>query len=105
MSCIRGHIESSGTHLVSDENTACRNAGIDYKHSVVHHAAKLAEDNVHVNNIESFWAVRQAGIVRRALPLQQKYMPLFLSGSCWKYNHRDYEAPFDAFVDGIVRRL
>lgn len=105
VSCIRGHIESSGTYLMSDGFSAYWNARGDYKHAVIHLVHKFAEGNVHVSNIESLRV-----LVRRAwfgphYHHSRKYMPLFLSGSCWKYNRRDHTAPFDAFVDGIVRRL
>ncbi|MXX58413.1 MAG: transposase [Rhodothermaceae bacterium] len=90
---------------MSDEFTACRNAGIDYRHSIIHLAHKFAEGNVHVSNIESFRVLVKRAWFGPHYHYSRKYMPLFLSGSCWKYNHRYHMAPFDAFVDGIVRRL
>ena len=61
----RGHVESSGTHLMSDEYTASLNAGKDYRHSVIHHASKFIEANVHVNNIELLARAGQADAARQ----------------------------------------
>ena len=60
---------------------------------------------MHVNNIESFWALVKRAWFGAHHHCTKKYMSLFLAESCWKYNHRDCEASFDAFVDGIVTRL
>ena len=100
--CRHAHIESSGTLLISDENNAYRNAGRGYKHSVIHHALKFVKGNVHGNNVESFWALVKRAWFDTHHHYCNKHLPLFLSESCWKYNHRDYMATVDAFAGGIV---
>ena len=105
LSFVAGVVDPKGTHLITDELPVYTQTHKYYKHSVIKHARRFVEGHVHTNSIESFWALVKRAWYGTHHRYTKKYMPLFLAESCWKYNHRNYERPFEAFMGGVVRGL
>ena len=72
-------------------------------HATINHEIAYADGLVHTNSIEGFW-----GLVKRAWYGQhhhysRKYMPLYISEACYKFNMRSKRDVFGGMISIMVR--
>src|SRR5215210_406851 len=59
------------------------------------HAVEYANGQAHTNTIEGFWALVKRAWYGSHHHYSRKYMPLYISEACFKYNRRKQKCAFD----------
>ena len=98
---IQEKVEVARSALVTDEYSAYRNAGRLMPHVMVDHGRGYVDPldrGIHTNTIEGFWALIKRAWYGSHHHYSRRYMPLFVGEACWKYNHRNIDNSFDAFL-------
>ena len=90
-----------GTRISSDEWAPYRVlTGLGYKHETVEHKSKeYARGDVHVNTLESFWAILKRSIRGTHIHVSGKHLPKYLGEFEYRYNMRKMpELMFDRLL-------
>ncbi len=91
-------VDSQGTLLITDEWKGYNAAWGDYQHAVVNHARACVEGMVHSNTFEGFWSLLKRAWHGTHHHYTRHWMPLFVAEAVWKYNHRETDNAFGAFM-------
>lgn len=67
-------------------------------HLIVRHADGYVFGDVHVNSIESFWALLKRGIVGSYHKVSAKHLQRYVDEFCWRANHKHVDDPFGALL-------
>lgn len=81
-------VDPAGSILITDEYAGYNRVSDTMLHSVICHAERYADGNIHTNSIESFWAIVKRAWYGSHHHYSRKYMPLYIAESCFKYNRR-----------------
>ena len=103
---IQQKVEVAKSALVTDDYGAYRNAGRLMPHVVINHGKGYVDPldrGIHTNTIEGFWALIKRAWYGTHHHYSRRYMPLFVGEACWKYNHRNIDNGFDAFLAGCFK--
>lgn len=95
-------VDGAASILITDEYSGYNRIAPMMKHSVINHSVAYADGLTHTNTIEGFW-----GLVKRAWYGQhhhysRKYMSLYISEACYKYNHRNEKEGFGELLGVMV---
>ena len=75
-------------------------------HVVVNHQRGYVDElnpSINTNTIEGFWALIKRAWYGSHHHYSRRWMPLFIGEACWKYNHRDIDNSFDAFLHACFK--
>src|SRR5229473_570271 len=75
-----------------------------YIHSVINHAEKYVEGNIHTNGIENFWSLLKRGLKGTYVSVEPFHLFRYLDEQSFRFNNRklrDAER-FDEAVRGII---
>jgi transposase-like protein len=100
---IERFVDTQASLLVTDQYSGYRGMGDHMNHATINHEVAYADGLVHTNSIEGFW-----GLVKRAWYGQhhhysRKYMPLYISEACYKFNTRSKSDVFGGMISIMVR--
>ena len=98
---IKERVEIAKSALVTDHYGAYYRAGEMMPHVVIDHRRGYVDPSdkgIHTNTIEGFWALIKRAWYGSHHHYSRQWMPLFIGEACWKYNHRDIDNSFDAFL-------
>lgn len=99
---IRRNVDHGGTLLITDEYKGYRRIQETMFHATVNHGVEYANGSVHTNTIEGFWALVKRAWYGQHHHYSKKYMPLYISEACFKYNHRNAEDVFTKMIGVMV---
>lgn len=88
-------IDRAGTLLLTDQWAGYRPFGRTMNWSWVNHKETYVDGLTHTNTIEGFWSLLKRAWYGQHHHYSRRYMPLYVSEACFKYNHR--AAGKDAF--------
>lgn len=91
-------VDPAGTLLITDEYKGYNRVSETMLHATITHAKSYADGLTHTNSIESFWAIVKRAWYGSHHHYSRKYMPLYISEACYKYNRRKSGT---AFQDGL----
>ena len=91
---ISDFVSPDGTLLITDEYRGYNKIGRSMNRAVINHSYEYANGAVHTNTIEGFWALIKRAWYGSHHHYSRKYMPLYVSETCYKYNHRKSETMF-----------
>ncbi len=57
----------------------------------IKHSERFADGNIHTNTIEGFWSLLKRAYVGQHHHYDEKYLPLYVAETAYKYNRRDIE--------------
>lgn len=95
-----------GARLLSDNTNVLKNVAMGYDRYMVNHSKQeYVRGNVHVNNIETFWAHTKRSIRGTHKVISKKYLQSYLDGFVFHYNNRysdreRFSALFGALLSG-----
>lgn len=81
-------VDPAGTLLITDEYKGYNRVSETMLHATITHAKSYADGLTHTNSIESFWAIVKRAWYGSHHHYSRKYMPLYISEACYKYNRR-----------------
>lgn len=101
---LNKNIEPSGTRLLTDQsNRYDRVAKHYHRQSVDHGRKEYVRGDVHVNNVESFWAHIKRSIKGTHKAVSKKYLQSYLDGFVWHRNNRySDKARFEALLGILI---
>jgi len=91
-------VDTAGTILITDEYKGYSRVSETMLHAVICHAEAYADGVIHTNSIEGFWALVKRAWYGSHHHYSRKYMPLYISEACYKYNLRRSGS---AFADSL----
>ena len=106
LSFIKQSVDTAKSALMTDDYSAYRNAGKLMPHVVIDHRYGYVNPlnrGIHTNTIEGFWALIKRAWYGTHHHYSRHWMPLFIGEACWKYNHRNIDNGFDAFLAGCFK--
>jgi len=74
----------------------------DYMHLWVDHTKMFCDDKVHVNAVESFWAIVKRAIYGIYHRVSIKYLQSYIDECSFRYNNRDVDDSFDLVLKNAV---
>ena len=95
---IEAHVDKSAL-IISDSYRAYH--GISDK-QVDHNRNFVDAEGTHTNSIESFWAVVKRGIFGQFHSVSKKYLNLYLTEFCYRFNRRKVDCVFDETVQWMI---
>ncbi len=98
---LKNAVDYGKTLLMTDEYGACNVLDKFVKRKVIKHKERYVDGDVHTNTIEGFWSLVKRAWYGTHHHYSEKYLPLYIAESCWKYNHRKSNDVFLDFMEGI----
>ena len=87
-------VDAAGTLLITDEYKGYNRVSETMLHATITHAEAYVDGLTHTNSIESFWALVKRAWYGSHHHYSRKYMPLYISEACYKYNRRKSDTAF-----------
>jgi transposase-like protein len=84
---INTHVEP-GSIVYSDALRSYNDLNTDYIHSVINHAEKYVEGNVHTNGIENFWSLLKRTIGGTYVSVEPFHLFRYLDEQTFRFNNR-----------------
>lgn len=84
----------SGYNIL-DKKNECNFIRLKVDHTVTYSLG----DGIHTNGIESFWAILKRGVYGVFHNISVKYMQKYVTGFCYRLNHRDNNEAFVSLVE------
>lgn len=97
---IKSAVEPAGSILMTDEYPAYRAVRGTIPHASVNHQKAYVDGDIHTNTIEGLWALVKRAWYGSHHHYSNRWMPLYVAESCWKYNQRNNPDSFNQFVRG-----
>lgn len=95
-------VDPAGTILITDEYKGYNKVNEIMLHAVITHAEEYANGLIHTNSIEGFWALVKRAWYGSHHHYSRKYMPLYITEACYKYNRRTPKTAFEGSVKTFV---
>ena len=96
------HVDRDAALLITDQFPAYRRIGYTMRHATVDHAVRYADGEVHVNTMESFWALLKRAWWGAHHHYSKRHAHAYVTEACYKYNIRKLGNPFSAFLRDAV---
>ena len=68
----------------------------------VDHGAMFVDGNIHINNIQSFWATVKRGILGQFHWLSKRYLQYYANEFAWRFNRRKQRSTFGELLGLMV---
>jgi transposase-like protein len=78
----------SGSFVYTDGLKSYNNLAKEFIHSVIDHAEKYVEGNIHVNGIESFWSLLKRGLGGTYISVEPFHLFRYLDEQTFRFNKR-----------------
>ena len=95
-------VDTAATLLITDEWSGYKKVDEFMLHETVNHAVEYANGPIHTNNIENFWSLVKRAWYGSHHFYSKKYMSLYISEACYKFNQRKRENQFERLMDLMV---
>jgi hypothetical protein len=92
---VRKSVDTERADFFTDEDGGYAHIHKMMSHEVVVHSSWYVRDNVHTNNIESFWAIVGRGIIGQFHKVSLHYLPNLINKFCYRFNNRHNGDLFD----------
>jgi hypothetical protein len=99
---INRFVDKAGTLLITDEFGGYDRVSETMLHARISHAVEYANGAIHTNTIEGFWALVKRAWYGQHHYYSKKYMALYISEACYKYNQRRASYHFESMVRRMV---
>jgi len=88
MSLVRQNVDCEKTTLMTDELSSYRPMHKIISHKSVNHKARYVDGNVHINNVEGFWALLKRGIIGQYHKVSLKHLQSYVDEFAYRFNNR-----------------
>ena len=99
---ISRFVDTAGTLLITDEWLGYRRVSEFMLHATVNHGVEYANGMIHTNNIENFWSLVKRAWYGTHHFYSTKYINLYISEACYKFNQRKEKSQFERLVGLMV---
>ena len=102
MGFIGKHVDRSSSLLVTDESTVYDRASDGGAHASINHQVRYVDGWIHTNTIEGFWSLVKRALYGQHHQYSKKYIGLYISEACFKYNRRKQPETFHDMIGLMV---
>jgi transposase-like protein len=95
-------VDTAATLLITDEFGGYNKIHEMMLHATVNHSVEYANGMVHTNSIEGFWSLVKRAWYGSHHHYSKKYVGLYISEACYKYNHRKYDVSLENVLGTIA---
>lgn len=95
-------VDTAASLIITDEYKGYNRLAAMMRHARINHQVAYAHGPVHTNTIESFWAIVKRAWYGQHHHYSRKYMQLYISEACYKYNHRRSPDDFNGIIGTMV---
>jgi transposase-like protein len=99
---ISRFVDKAASFLMTDEYAGYNKVAASMRSARINHQVAYAEDIVHTNTIEGFWALVKRAWYGQHHHYSRKYMPLYIAEACYKYNKRRSADDFGGMLTTMV---
>lgn len=99
---INRFVDKTGTLLITDEFGGYNRVKEEMLHATINHAVEYSNGLIHTNTIEGFWSLVKRAWFGQHHFYSKKYMHLYISEACYKYNRRKVADAFDSTLGLMV---
>ena len=99
---VRENVDVESSTLITDEYLGYAGISSFMPHKKIEHKKWYVEDDVHVNTLESFWALLKRGLVGQFHKVSVKHLPKYVAEFCYRHNHRNTPEIFDLTISRAV---
>ena len=99
---ISTFVDTAASLLITDEFGGYRRMAKMMRHATINHEIAYADGYVHTNSIEGFWALVKRAWYGQHHHYSRKYMPLYISEACYKFNKRAKADTCDGMIAMMV---
>lgn len=92
---VRRNVDIDNATLITDEYRGYFGIKHFMPHKTINHSVWYIDGDVHTNNIESFWAILQRGIIGQYHKVSLRYLPKYIDEFCFRFNNRKNVSVFD----------
>ncbi len=83
------HVATEKTRLLTDQSKSYELVARGYdRHSVNHSQGEYVRGDIHINNVEQFWAHVKRSIKGTHKVISRAYLQQYIDGFVWHYNNR-----------------
>jgi transposase-like protein len=100
---IAQFVDMPASLLMTDEFAGYRGMHKKMNHATINHQVAYADGMVHTNSIEGFWSLVKRAWYGQHHHYSRKYMPLYISEACYKFNKRKQADTFAGMITTMVR--
>lgn len=99
---VRDRVDTSNSHLMTDEYKGYLGMSKMLPHSVIKHQEWYVDGDIHTNTIEGFWALLKRGMFGQFHSVSKRHLQRYVDEFCFRYNNRTNEKIFDvAIMNGL----
>jgi len=84
---VKKHVRR-GSKVMTDELLSYDGLDSDYAHSVINHAEKYVDGNVHTNRMENFWSLLKRSIKGTYVSVEPFHLFRYLDEQSFRFNER-----------------
>lgn len=95
-------VDTAASLLITDEFGGYRGMAKMMRHATINHEIAYADGYIHTNSIEGFWALVKRAWYGSHHHYSRKYMPLYISEACYKFNKRGKADTFNGMIATMV---
>lgn len=95
-------VDAAGTLLITDEFGGYNRLSETMLHARINHSVEYSNGLVHTNTIEGFWALVKRAWYGQHHHYSKKYIELYISEACYKYNQRKAACSFEHLLGAMV---
>src|SRR6185437_6910298 len=89
---ISRFVDPAGTVIITDEFGGYNRVNETMLHARINHQVEYVNGPIHTNTIEGFWSLVKRAWYGQHHHYSKKYINLYISEACYKYNQRKREA-------------
>lgn len=99
---LKGVVDKKQATLITDEFPSYNSARQTFESKTINHSVAYSLSGVHINTIESFWALLKRAWYGTHHHYTDDWMALFIAEGAWKYNQRKNPRPFDTLITSAI---
>jgi len=99
---ITRFVDTASSVLMTDEYSGYNSMNEIVEHATVNHGYEYSNGIIHTNSIEGFWSMVKRAWYGQHHHYSVKYMNLYISEACYKYNQRKTPVTFDGALSLMV---
>ncbi len=93
---VRKHVET-GSAIYTDALMSYDGLGSDYVHSVIDHAERYVDGQVHTNGLENYWSLLKRSLKGTYVSVEPFHLFRYLDEQSFRFNNRKEMKDFDRF--------
>jgi len=98
-------VDVENSTLITDEYKGYTHMHKMINHIAINHSYQYVNGLIHINTIESFWAIVKRGITGQFHRISKQYLDSYLNEFCYRYNARKLEGAtlFGMTIDRMLK--